>query len=97
MISRARLTFRYTDNGPEGLLKGKKAYVIVASGGVPIDGPLDFATPYLRHALRFVGITDVEVIGAEQLNSKAEESIDMARAHIAELIHTASTIAGRAA
>ena len=47
MISRARLTFRYTDNGPEGLLKDKKAYVIVASGGVPVGGPLDFATPYL--------------------------------------------------
>jgi len=97
MISRARLTFRYTDNGPEGLLKEKRAYVIVASGGVPVDSPLDFATPYLRQALRFVGITEVEVIGAEQLNSKAEESIDMARTHIAELIHTAPTIAGRAA
>jgi FMN-dependent NADH-azoreductase len=97
LISRARLTFRYTDNGPEGLLKDMKAYVIVASGGVAVDGPLDFATPYLRQALRFVGITDIAVIGAEQLNSKAEESIDRARAHIAELIHTRPTIADRAA
>ena len=37
MIARARLTFRYTENGPEGLLQGKKAYVVVASGGVPVD------------------------------------------------------------
>ena len=64
MIARARLTFRYTADGPEGLLKGKKAYVIVPSGGVPIGSPMDFATPYLRHALGFVGITDVEFVAA---------------------------------
>ena len=92
MIARARVTFRYTDNGPEGLLQGKKAYVIIASGGVPVDSPVDFATPYLRHALRFIGITDIEVIGAEQLNSKADESIDAARSHIANLIHTAPVL-----
>ena len=97
MIARARLTFRYTENGPEGLLHGKKAYVVIASGGVPVDSPVDFATPYLRQALAFVGITDVEVIAAEQLNSKAEESIDAARLRIAELIHTAPAIDGRAA
>ena len=64
MIARARLTFRYTENGPEGLLQGKKAYVVIASGGVPVDSPMDFATPYLRQALAFVGITDVEIIAA---------------------------------
>ena len=64
MIARARKTFRYTSSGPEGLLKGKKAFVIVPSGGVPVGSPVDFATPYLRHALEFVGITDVEFIGA---------------------------------
>ncbi len=88
MIARARKTFRYTANGPEGLLKGKKAYVVVASGGVPVDSPVDFATPYLRHALKFVGITDVDVIAADQLNSRADESIDNARVQIANLIHT---------
>jgi FMN-dependent NADH-azoreductase len=88
MIARARLTFRYTANGPEGLLVGKKAYIVIASGGVPVDSAVDFATPYLRQALKFVGITDVDVIAAEQLNSRAEESIDAARVRIAELIHT---------
>jgi FMN-dependent NADH-azoreductase len=97
MIARARLTFRYTDNGPEGLLKGKKAYFVIASGGVPVDSPVDFATPYLRQALAFVGISDVEVIAADQLNSRAEESIDAARLRIAELIHTAPALADRAA
>lgn len=97
MVARARLTFRYTENGPEGLLKGKRAYVVIASGGVPVDSAVDFATPYLRHALSFIGITDVEVIAAEQLNSKAEESIDAARVRIAELIHTAPRLDSRVA
>ena len=97
MVARARLTFRYTENGPKGLLEGKKAYVVIASGGVPVDSAVDFATPYLRHALAFIGITDVEVIAAEQLNSKAEESIDAARVRIAELIHTAPRLEPRVA
>jgi FMN-dependent NADH-azoreductase len=89
MIARARLTFRYSATGPEGLLKGKKAYVVIASGGVAVDSAVDFATPYLRQALSFVGITDVEIIAAEQLNMIADDSIDAARVRIAELIHTA--------
>ena len=87
MIARARLTFRYTENGPEGLLSGKKAYLVVATGGVPVGGPMDFATPYLRHALAFVGITDVEIVAADRLNSEAEESLARARAQIANLVH----------
>ena len=97
MIARARLTFRYTADGPEGLLKGKKAYIVIASGGVPIDSPVDFATPYLRQALRFVGITDVEVIAADQLNQRGDNAVDAARMRIAELIHTAPKSEHRAA
>jgi FMN-dependent NADH-azoreductase len=97
MIARARLTFRYTENGPEGLLQGKKAYVVVASGGVPVGSAIDFTTPYLRHALRFVGITDVEIIAADQLNQNAANSIDAARARIADLIHAAGVYDSRAA
>ena len=97
MIARARLTFRYTDNGPEGLLQGKKAYVVIASGGVPVDSPVDFATPYLRQALRFVGITDIEIIAAERLNDVAEESIAAARARIADRLHRTRSIDSRAA
>ena len=89
MIARARLTFRYTENGVEGLLKGKKAYVIVPSGGVPIGSPMDFATPYLRHALGFVGITDVEFVAATGADRDNGEALDNARAQIAELVHLA--------
>lgn len=87
MITRARLTFRYTENGPVGMLSGKKAYLVVASGGVPVGSPMDFATPYLRHALSFVGITDVEIIAADKINSDAEDAMDRARAQIADLVH----------
>lgn len=89
MIARARLTFEYTENGPRGLLEGKKAYVVVPSGGVPVGSPADFATPYLRHALKFVGITDVEFIGAQGADRGNDEALDSARARIAELVHLA--------
>ena len=97
MITRARLTFRYTESGPEGLVKGKKAYIVLASGGVPVDSPVDFATPYMRQALGFIGIDDIEVIAADRLGSRGKESIDDARARVAELIHTRPTVGGRAA
>jgi len=87
LTARARLTFRYTENGPEGLLKGKKAYVVVPSGGVPVGSAVDFATPYLRHALGFVGITEVEFIGARGADRDNGEALDNARAAIAELVH----------
>ena len=87
MLARARVTFRYTADGPEGLLQGKKAYVIVPSGGVPVGSPADFATPYLRHVLGFVGIADVEFVGARGADRDDGTALDDARARIAELVH----------
>ena len=87
MVARARLTFRYTENGPEGLLAGKKVYLIVATGGVAVGSAMDFATPYLRHALSFLGISDVEIIAADRVNADQDESMDRARQEIADLIH----------
>jgi len=72
LIARAQLTFRYTENGPEGLLTGKKAYLVMASGGVPIGSEADLATQYLIQVLGFVGITDVEVVDATQLELAVE-------------------------
>lgn len=65
-VTRAGVAFRYTKNGPEGLLKGKQAIVVLASGGTKIGAPNDFATPYLRHALGFIGIDDVTFIQASR-------------------------------
>lgn len=93
LVARVRLTFHYTENGPEGLLKGKKAYVLTPSGGVPVGSPVDFATPYLRHALSFIGITDVEIVGAQGADRGNDKALDDARARIAELVHLESRAA----
>lgn len=66
-VARAGITFRYTENGPEGLLKGKKAYVFAARGGLYAGTPRDTQTAYVRDFLAFIGITDVEFIYAEGL------------------------------
>jgi len=67
-LLRAGATFRYTSNGPKGLVQGKKAYIVQASGGVYSEGPAqaaNFQDTYLKHVLGFIGITDVEVIRIE--------------------------------
>jgi FMN-dependent NADH-azoreductase len=74
-VARARVTFRYTENGPEGLLKGKKAYLVVASGGVPLGSEVDYASTYLRHVLGFLGIEDVTLVNANELGQAANEVV----------------------
>ena len=71
------------------MLKGKKAYIVIATGGVTVGSAADFATPYLKHALAFIGITDVEIIAAERTSSRPDEAMDAARQRIAELVHLA--------
>lgn len=88
LVARAGLTFRYTSDGPVGLLEGKKAFVAVASGGVEIDSAIDFATPYLRHVLGFIGIRDVEVIAAERLNVDSDAGRQRAEKQIVDAVST---------
>lgn len=66
-ISRAKVTFQYTEKGPEGLLKGKKVYAVLTRGGIYRNQPSDSQVPYLRTVLGFLGMTDVEFIYAEGL------------------------------
>ncbi|WP_425086626.1 FMN-dependent NADH-azoreductase [Stappia sp.] len=75
LIARARETFRYTENGPEGLLTDKRAILLLASGGTTVGSDIDFATGYLKHIMSFIGITDVTVIAADRLMFDAEESL----------------------
>ena len=65
-ICRAGLTFNYTETGPVGLLRDKRAVLTITSGGVPVDSSVDFATPYLRQVLNFIGIEDIQTVGADQ-------------------------------
>jgi FMN-dependent NADH-azoreductase len=83
LVCRAGLTFRYTPDGPVGLLEDRPVYLVMASGGVPFGSEVDFASGYLRQVLRFIGISDVRFIGAERVAAdpaeaqrKAMEQID---------------------
>jgi len=90
-LARAGRTFRYGEAGPEGLIKDKKAYLVVASGGVYSQGPaapLDHAVPYMKSLLGFLGVSDVEVVRIEgvALGAEAEASaLAKARDAVAEL------------
>ena len=66
-IARAGVTFRYTAEGPEGLLKGKTVYVALARGGRYRGTPNDSQVPYLKTVLGFLGLTDVRFVHAEGL------------------------------
>ena len=81
-IARAGVTFRYTATGPEGLLTGKKAYILAARGGIYAGTPKDSQTAYVRDFLGFIGITDVEFIYAEGLNMGDEsKNAALTKAH----------------
>ncbi|RYU89422.1 FMN-dependent NADH-azoreductase [Mucilaginibacter terrigena] len=70
-IVRRGVTFKYDENGPQGLLDNRKVYLALSSGGVFSEGPmtgLDFAVPYLKHLLGFIGLNDVTVVRAEGLS-----------------------------
>ena len=66
-VTRADLTFRYSEAGPIGLLMNKKAYVAVAQGGKFLETPADYQTGYLRSVLGLIGIRDVDFVFAEGL------------------------------
>nr|WP_314545019.1 FMN-dependent NADH-azoreductase [uncultured Massilia sp.] len=88
-IARAGQTFRYTANGPEGLVTGKKVYVGLARGGVYRDTPHDAQVPYLKGVLGLMGMTDVEFIYAEGVNmgpERAQAAFEAVDAQIAEVV-----------
>ena len=67
LVARAGKTFRYVSGrGPVGLLKGKKAIIVSASGGTPIGSAADFLTPWLNQVLNFMGIDDVDVVTVDE-------------------------------
>jgi FMN-dependent NADH-azoreductase len=71
-VTRARVTFRYTETGSEGLLAGRKVYVALARGGRYRNTPGDHQVAYLRTILAFLGLTDVDFVYAEGLALGAE-------------------------
>ena len=75
-VTRAKVTFQYTANGPEGLLTGKKVYVALTRGGKYRNTPADTQVPYLKTVLGFLGMTDVAFVYAEGLAMGAEAAND---------------------
>ena len=82
LVCRAGVTFRYSANGPQGLLEGKRADIIITTGGVPLASPVDFVSGYLKQVFGFIGIKNVNIIGADQMNVDAEASFAKARSEI---------------
>jgi FMN-dependent NADH-azoreductase len=83
-VCRAGITFRYTGNGPEGLLGGKRADIVLTTGGVPLGSPVDFVSGYLRQVFGFIGIDEVDIVAADRMNLDSEESMKRALQQIDE-------------
>jgi FMN-dependent NADH-azoreductase len=89
-VCRARRTFRYTPDGPEGLLQGKRAIVVYVAGGTAMGSSIDFASGFLRHVLGFIGIKDVMSVNAGRhmadadAISRAEAQVDRLAADLAK-------------
>ncbi len=85
LVARNGQTFNYTDKGPVGTVANiKKAYLVITSGGVVVNSSIDFCTPWLKQALTFLGVKEIEVIGAEALN-RSPENLEKAKDKINSL------------
>jgi FMN-dependent NADH-azoreductase len=96
-VARRGRTFRYSEKGPEGLLKGKKVFVLVARGGVYSKGApaaaFDFQEPYLRAVLGFLGLTDVTFVHFEGLAMGPEAANTNRGKALAEIERLAGAVA----
>jgi FMN-dependent NADH-azoreductase len=81
-VCRAGITFRYTSDGPVGLLAGKRADIVIATGGVPLGSAADFLSGYLRQIFAFIGIEEVNIFAAERMNLDSATSVERALAQI---------------
>ncbi|MGW8462434.1 FMN-dependent NADH-azoreductase [Pseudomonas sp. CLCA07] len=87
-VLRAGVTFKYTDTGPQGLLSGKRAYVLTARGGIYAGSTADHQEPYLRQVMAFIGIHDVTFIHAEGMNLGGdfhEKGLNQANAKLSQV------------
>ena len=85
-ITRARVTFKYTEQGPVGLLENKQGVLVSASGGTKIGSETDFATKYMQHILGFVGIKNTAVVAAGQLMSDEDSALQEAHKNIDRIV-----------
>ncbi|MDY4333124.1 FMN-dependent NADH-azoreductase [Pectobacterium brasiliense] len=89
LVARAGVTFRYTEQGPEGLVKGKRAIVLTSRGGIHKGTPTDLLEPYLRVFLGFLGLTDLEFVFAEGYGygpDVAQKATEAAKTQLSQLV-----------
>ena len=88
-VMRAGVTFRYTENGPQGLVEGKRAMILAARGGQYAGTEMDTQTPHLKLMLGMIGIKEVDTVFAEGLNmgdGKRDAALKEARQAIDGLV-----------
>lgn len=85
LICRARETFAYTEQGPQGLLSDRPVTLVLASGGVPMGSAVDYMSDYLRHIFGFIGLHDVRRVAAECLSLDAQAGRSAAESQLNRL------------
>ncbi len=94
LICRVGETFKYGENGPQGLLKIERAFIVVAAGGTPIGSEIDFSSAYLKQVCRFIGIEEVHIINASASKRDPDTLIQQAKQQIDEIVfQTAEAVA----
>lgn len=82
LVARSKKTFKYTENGPIGLLENKNVYVIMTSGGTKLGSELDFISAYLHHIFAFIGLTSLTLIDSTSLGSDVDRVLSKAKEQI---------------
>ena len=86
LAARVGETFRFKPNGRrEGLLRNKRAYLVITSGGTKLNSKEDFLTPWLKFILNFFGIKKIDVVSADQMALNYKKSIKDAEDQIKNL------------
>ncbi len=91
-VCRAGISFRYTENGPEGLTGVKRVFIVTTSGGTPIGSDYDFASRYLEHVCRFLGVGEVIHIDASGSKGSPDVIIDSAKQQIDTALESLSRL-----
>lgn len=94
-VCRAGVSFRYSENGPEGLTGVQRAYIVTASGGTPIGGDADFASRYMEQVCRFLGIAEIHHIDASGSKRSPEAVIDAGKRRIDQLLSDSDPVVSR--
>lgn len=89
-VCRAGVSFRYTQDGPEGLTGVKRAFIVTASGGTPIGSDMDFASRYVEQVCRFLGIPEIHHIDASGSKRTPQVVIEAGKRRIDDLVRSSA-------